>query len=139
MIFSCTWSCLLNVLSVTPIKTKSQAISCLKATNVLGPTVAHQSEVSVLKFSDSFAINFPPSSKLQGPKLFFGGYLELYVSAGLPPTIYLNNVNIHFVHDSMSPQQSKESGRGSVMRKLKSLTDRNNGWREMNFGAPQGT
>ena len=58
-----------------------------------------------------------------------------------------------------SPQQSKESGgRGSVMRKLKSLTDRNNGWRdlsnggsngsnngrnngwrEINFGAPQGT
>jgi len=60
---------------------------------------------------------------------------------------------------SADSNQSKESGgRGSVMRKLKSLTDRNNGWRdlsnggsngssngrnngwrEINFGAPQGT
>jgi len=63
---------------------------------------------------------------------------------------------------SSDSNQSKESGgKGSVMRKLKSLTERNNGWkdmssmsrdmsstgstgrntgwREINFGAPQGT
>ena len=130
-------------MSATSIKTKSQAITCLKATIVLGPTVAHQSEVNVLNFCDSFVIkpsNFPSTSKLQDPKLFFfGEYLELYVSAGSPTTICYDSVDIHFVYDPLSPQQSKESGRGSVMRKLKSLTDRNNGWREMNFGAPQGT
>jgi len=41
---------------------------------------------------------------------------------------------------SSDSNQSSSGGRGSVMRKLKSLTERNNaGWREINFGAPQGT
>jgi len=45
----------------------------------------------------------------------------------------------HSSTSSADSVQSKESGRGSVLRKLKSLTERNSGWREVNFAAPQGT
>ena len=94
----CIWSCLSNVLSVTSIKTKSQAITCIKATIVLGPTVAHQSEVNVLNFSDTFAIRqtiVPTLSKLQDPKLVcFWAYPN-----NLGSYYLLNNLNCMYQLD----------------------------------------